>query len=394
MKVLHISTSDSGGAGGCARKINAALCEEGVDSRILVHRKKSKDERVVQYRRLGYRIERLIKDLGFKTSEMKEISALKSKRPNVYTLPVSKHDLSSHPLVKEADIIHLHWINNFVDYPSFFRNVNKPIIWTLHDENLFHGVAHFYDPEIKNEAVEIKFRKLKEECLSELDNLHIVFLSEYMKRQYGNATVIANASKRVINNMVDCSTFVRLDKISAREKFGIKPESKVITFVADNISDPRKGLSNLLEAIRISGRNDIVVLAVGANRDGVDFGVVQTGRLSGANEMSAAYSAADLFVMPSLAEAFAQCPIEAMACGIPVVMTPVSGSDDLITEDNGIICTDMSVEALSVAINNALSRDYNPDYIRKDVESRFSPHAIASSYIDVYREALNMFKSK
>lgn len=76
---------------------------------------------MVRYSHLGYRIERLMKDLGFKTSDMKDISALKAWRPNVYTLPVSKHDLSRHPLVKEADIIHLHWINNFVDYPSFSK---------------------------------------------------------------------------------------------------------------------------------------------------------------------------------------------------------------------------------------------------------------------------------
>lgn len=393
MKVLHISTSDSGGAGGCARRINAALFDEGVDSRMLVYRKKSKDDRVVRYSHLGYRIERLMKDLGFKTSDMKDISALKAWRPNVYTLPVSHHDLSRHPLVKEADIIHLHWINNFVDYPSFFKNVDKPIIWTLHDENLFHGVAHYDDPAIKNEAIEIKFRKLKEKCLSDLDNLHIVFLSEYMKRQYADEPVIASASKYIINNMVDCSAFAEIDKNVARERFNIPSDAKVISFVADNISDKRKGLTNLLEAIKKTGRDDIVVLAVGANRDGTDFdGVVQTGRLSGAGEMSAAYSAADLFVMPSLAEAFAQSPIEAMACGVPVVMTPISGSDELIKDYNGIRCTDMSVEALSIAINEALSRNYDPELIRNDVESRFSPHAIASRYIEVYNHALTAYK--
>ena len=395
MKVLHISTSDSGGAGGCARRINAALFDEGVDSRMLVYRKKSKDDRVVRYSHLGYRIERLMKDLGFKTSDMKDISALKAWRPNVYTLPVSKHDLSRHPLVKEADIIHLHWINNFVDYPSFFKNVDKPIIWTLHDENLFHGVAHYDDPAIKNEAIEIKFRKLKEKCLSVLDNLHIVFLSEYMKRQYVDEPVITSASKYIINNMVDCSVFAGIDKNVARERFNIPSDVKVISFVADNISDNRKGLTNLLEAIKKTGRDDIVVLAVGANRDGTDFdGVVQTGRLSGAGEMSAAYSAADLFVMPSLAEAFAQSPIEAMACGVPVVMTPISGSDELIKDYNGIRCADMSIEALSVAINEALSRNYDPKAIRVDVESRFSPYAIASRYIEVYNHALTACKSK
>ena len=54
----------------------------------------------------------------------------------------------------------------------------------------------------------------------------------------------------------------------------------------------------------------------------------------------------------------------------------------------------MSIEALSVAINEALSRNYDPKAIREDVESRFSPYAIASRYIEVYNHALTACKSK
>jgi hypothetical protein len=45
---------------------------------------------------------------------------------------------------KEADIINLHWVANFIDFQSFFRYNDKPIVWTLHDANPFTGGCHYF----------------------------------------------------------------------------------------------------------------------------------------------------------------------------------------------------------------------------------------------------------
>jgi hypothetical protein len=42
--------------------------------------------------------------------------------------------------VMKADIIHLHWIADWLDYTTFFGAVKKPIVWTFHDENPFRGI--------------------------------------------------------------------------------------------------------------------------------------------------------------------------------------------------------------------------------------------------------------
>ena len=104
------------------------------------------------------------------------------------------------------------------------------------------------------------------------------------------------------------------------------------------------------------------------------------------NILSELISSADYYAMPSRQEAFAQSPMEARACGLPVVAFPVSGTKELINESNGIVCSDFTVEALSEGIKQLMSRTYNPTYIRTDVLNRFSPSAIAKQYISYYQK--------
>ena len=107
--------------------------------------------------------------------------------------------------------------------------------------------------------------------------------------------------------------------------------------------------------------------------------------------MSIAYSCADYFVMPSMKEAFAQTPIESMACGVPAIVFPVSGTDELITPINGIRTKGFTSKDLEEAITMALSTQYSSKAIRDDMIYRFSPVVIAKKYISFYN---NMLKAQ
>jgi glycosyltransferase involved in cell wall biosynthesis len=100
------------------------------------------------------------------------------------------------------------------------------------------------------------------------------------------------------------------------------------------------------------------------------------------------YSAANYFVMPSFQEAFGQTPLEAMACGTPVVSFPCGIASDLINENNGIVCEDFTADALANGIKTAMSREYDPKIIREDVINRFSYDKIAQQYIELYKKVL------
>lgn len=83
--------------------------------------------------------------------------------------------------------------------------------------------------------------------------------------------------------------------------------------------------------------------------------------------------------MPSYKEHFAQAPLEAMACGTPVIAFPCSGTEELITPQNGIRCTDFTLEALEEGIRKALQTEYNSDEIRQDMLNRYAPEKIAKT---------------
>ena len=73
------------------------------------------------------------------------IQFLTIKERGRFSIPYWGVDIANHLLVKEADIIHLHWINQgfFSLKPSVLFKLNKPIVWTFHDMWAFTGGCHY-----------------------------------------------------------------------------------------------------------------------------------------------------------------------------------------------------------------------------------------------------------
>ena len=393
MKVVHICTIDSGGAGLCCLRIHNSLLKQGIDSHVLVLEKKSDDPKVIGYGKKRYKIWRIVNKvfriLHIDVTDFNKVFLL-SQESACYTTPTSIIDVSRHPLVQSADVIHLHWVNRFVDYPSFFRKVQKPIVWTLHDENLFLGIAHYQNAVIKDSPLEEKYYRVKYNSIKEIKNLGIVFLSQMMYQQYVGHEMISNASKCIINNSVDCNLFKPIKKIEARKYYNISPNAKVFLFVAATITDKRKGFSFLLEALKNIKEPDTLILAVGRHKSDIDLpNVILTGEINDVQSLSRAYSCADYFVMPSMQEAFAQIPLEAMACGLPCIVFPVSGTEELITSINGVRCNGFTTDDLVEGIEKAFDSTYDGNLIREYTMNNFSPESIADKYAIFYDKMMS-----
>lgn len=392
MKVLHININDYMGAGLCAYRINKSLQGEGVNSKMLVVNKKSNDPSVYSYGLLSslfYKIiNRLLYILHLSFTENSKLYKMIKENKTAYSLPISHIDLSKHPLVNDADIIHLHWVNGMLDYPSFFEKVKKPVVWTLHDENMFCGIAH-YKGAILNCSEETKYAEMKYKAIKKIKNLNVVFLSNFLSDKFKDEAIISGAKKYIINNSVDCTLYRPKDKLLSRKILGLSSDDVLISFIAYDIAEERKGLYKLVKALELLKDNHIKIIAVGkcGSFEG-HKNVITLGSISNPDDMSTAISASDLFAMPSTQEAFAQTPIEAMACGIPAIVTPVSGTKELITEYNGVICNGFSVVDIAEGIKKAMKQKYDPKIIRKDVMERFSPRKIAQDYIDLYNKIL------
>lgn len=394
MKILLISTTDSNGAGLCAYRILKSLQQMDIDAKMLVlHKWHKSDDSVVQFSKskvLLWRVcNKVRKILHLWKNDTDILLKLSNQFNCTYSLPVSPFDISNHPLVRQADIIHLHWINNFIDYTAFFSNVKHPIVWTLHDENLFFGISHYSDTVLESNPLEKKYHELKRQLLQNKEDLGIVFLSKMMFDKFKGNDIIKSAKKTIIHNSVNPDIFIQHDRKKARESLGLEEEDIILIFVATLITDRRKGLSTLISAVEDIQNSHIKILAVGDNP--LNFfhqSLITLGRINDINRLSLVYSSADYLVMPSLKEAFAQTPIEAMSCGLPAVVFPVSGTEELINEYNGIRCNGFEVKDLKLGLLQAMGKTYDGNKIRQYVMDNFSPSVIARQYIEFYEKFL------
>lgn len=393
MKILHITTDDRGGAGLCCLRIHQSLLEQGIESKVVTlcnHEHVKEEYEFGRFVDALFKIpSKILRVLGLTVTDRNKVINLFREKGAAYSLPCSHVNLHSCKWTKWADIIHLHWVNNYLDYPSFFKKIDKPIVWTLHDENFFWGISHFSNTLIED-PLEKKYSTIKQRAISDAKNLNIVLLSEYFYNKFKSNELLKGRNVKVIPNSIDTDVFKPFDKKIARQKIGLSDTDIIIGFTAFIITDKRKGLEILSRTVEKIGNPRIKILAIGGNPDKKTYSnVITVGMLKNPESICEVLSAADYFAMPSYQEAFPQSPMEAMACGLPVVVFPTSGTSELVNKSNGVICDDFTEESLQKGIETLLDAEYAPKRIRQDMATRFSPQKIANQYIELYNEVLS-----
>ena len=394
MRIVHLSMADFNGAGLCAYRICKSQRQLGLDSQMVVLRKRHKDRFIIQCGRKRYFMYsalRKAKKFLHIHDDLNTCRKLAALHHAVYTLPVSSIDLSNVRVLEEADLIHIHWVGGYLDYPTFFEHFkHKPIVFTLHDENPLYGIANIEQHLLPENPLERKYYYIKYDNLHKVERLGVVFLSKMGYNLYAGHEMIADRPKTIIYNSVDHFLFTPKDRQEARQRIGVPAGSTLFAFCACNIDEPRKGLDVLSETLwRIDPA--FRILAIGRNRSHPRRSwpnVIELGPTLRPDDQSWKLSAADYFCLPSTKENFAQVPLEAMACGLPVIAFPCSGTEELITPATGVRCEAFTSEALEAGIRTAMGRVYDPNVIRADVIERFSPEKIARAYLAFYHEVM------
>jgi D-inositol-3-phosphate glycosyltransferase len=202
---------------------------------------------------------------------------------------------------------------------------------------------------------------------------------------------------------VNLNLFYPEPKTAARKRLGLDPAEIILLYVGR--FDPLKGLNALLEAmtyLRNHPRIRLVVvggdgdrspeyqaLAEKTERLAIEEKVMFVGRVDQHN-LPPYYSAADVLVMPSRYESFGMVGLEALACGIPVVATPVGAVDSLVRKAQaGCIVSDPSPRTLSNGIQSVISDRSIPaaDVIRRSILD-YSWSNVASAVIAEYESAI------
>lgn len=408
MKIIHITKLPDGGASWCAMRISHALTQQGIDSKMLLMQgTPNKDISIANidwlYKehkniliRLIMKVIRLI--LRPKFERLIYLRKKAAKNGNTFfTSPVTAYtNIINHPLIKEADIVHLHWVSDFIDFPSFFKKIHKPIVWTIHDENPglggFHYALHKNTASKEYLALDKKYEIIKHKAVNGKNRPHLVAISQMMYSFFEKNKILKNCPITLIYNGVDCNTFHPLDSFQCRQELNIPNTKKVFLFSSYQIEDERKGLHILIPALDALKNNDIILICLGNYKAIPQSKYIEikcAGMIKDTEILSKYYSAADYFVLSSFQEAFAQTPLEAMACGTPVIAFPCSGIPELINKDNGVICEDFTINALSKGISQAISSIFDNEKIREDILTRFAYDVIAKQYIKLYKDILN-----
>jgi glycosyltransferase involved in cell wall biosynthesis len=314
----------------------------------------------------------------------------------------------------DFDIVQLHWVSHFLNYRRFFRSAPKeiPLVWRIADMNPFTGGCSYdggcgrfeaacgFCPLLQSQKADDLSRsiwKRKQATLKELSpvRLHIVALNQWMANQISRSSLFGRFDCTVIPNGVDLEEFKPIQRNVAREALGVPKGRKIVAFVADSWSYPRKGFRLLLDALdSLKARRDLFLLVVGQpKRLPISLPSLQVGHVQAVTFLRQFYSAADVFVIPSLEDNQPNTVLEAMACGTPVVGFNVGGIPEMIDEGKtGLLVPRGDVQKLARAIEFLLDHEEERGTMaaqaRKRAEKRFSREAQVQQYLELYSRLL------
>jgi len=220
-----------------------------------------------------------------------------------------------------------------------------------------------------------------------------IFLKPLIKRIWKKADkIIANSEdlKKLALSTMDIEIGVIPNGIDTGE---FKPVKKIFAkkLVSTGRLIPRKGYKYLISALlKVKGFE--LTLIGGGNHEtelmkmasGMDVCVSFPGCIDH-SKIAKAYQKADVFIMPSLNEGLSNSMLEAMACGLPVIVTDTGGASKLV-DGNGIIIEKESVDSIVDALNALDSKTVAGMGARsRKIAEGMSWGAVSKQYLKLYR---------
>lgn len=415
MKVLIVNTSEkTGGAAVAAGRLADALNSNGVEAAMLVRDKESDSPHVTAvravFRRLPFLRERLTVFLGGRPA-----------RERLFEIDIanSGFDITRTRAFKDADVIHLSWINQGMLSLKGIRKIlasGKAVVWTMHDLWPATAVCHYArgcdlfttrcsccpllsargDDDLSAQVWAAKKRTYVNR------NIQFVACSRWLAGEARQSALLAGQEVTSIPNPIDTTLFCPADKGTARRALGISTTKRLLLFVSQRVTDERKGVTHFIEALKIMASKyprvseNAAVAVIGKNGEDIaaelPLPVYTMGYVGDERMMASVYNAADVYVLPSMEDNLPNTIMEAMACGVPCVGFKVGGIPEMIDHlVNGYVAAAGDAAALAEGIRHVLTCDGYAELSAnavKKVANSYSQHSVAVKYIEVYNKAI------
>jgi glycosyltransferase involved in cell wall biosynthesis len=326
-------------------------------------------------------------------------------------------NLYNHPLVKAADIVHLHWVNFGFLSLSGVRSLleRKKVVWTLHDMWFFTGGCHYNEgcrkfeltclncPYIKGNRekdLSTTVFEIKYELFTKFrSQLYITPPSKWMTSELKKSTIGKHLYHKTIPYPIDTEFFKPKNRKDILSKMGLEAKKKYLLFGAMNLEDQRKGFQYIRKIFNEGLIEDEVCLLLFGkinnesflqNIPNVQLGFVRSHRI-----LVDIYNLAHCFLLPSQMDNLPNTAIESIACGTPVIAFDVGGVSDIIEHKReGYLAQPFDIRDFAKGINYAIEEK---NFERLSSQSRekavtvFSEKHIAQLHENLYQSLTNNY---
>lgn len=364
-RILHLTFSNTGGAGKFASNLHRAQRADGINSDLAFFNSGGISASPLKH-----------PSISLSAVADKYLVQLDSANPQFSYFRKRRHLWSASSVADRYDVIHLHWTAGVIDHQKIFELASmSKVVWTLHDMYPFTAGCHHAVnctgfktecgncPQVKQQfkkSVAADFLRVSEFIKSQLHtDLTVVSPSQWLLDLAKQSSIFENLIFRKVANPVNHDIF----RPTVTSRFDPKSEI-TFGFCASNLSDPNKNIQLAISQLYIfackNPNLDVKVIAIGENMPKVpnpprNLTLVCTGSLNAEADLAAAYNSMDIFLNPSLNENYPTTLLEALACGVPCIALNVGGSSEIVTHEfDGLLLSGLSELALELQhITNA-----------------------------------------
>ena len=358
IKVLHIvGGSLTNGAAKGANILHQALSKLNIDSQLLNDSPLKIDntyENIIFINNTFFK--RLINNIFINLEKILKSIYLHSPR-ETFTLGFFGFDITKLKEYKNADIIHIHWLNQgFITLKSLSK-IDKPVVWTMRDMWAFTGGSHYT----------MDFQKYEKSYVSKLiqafkkknykKNFHFVAISDWLKNKAQNSNVLKEYKVERIYNNIDLENFNSISKNKARSFLEISTKKQIILYGAQNPQSKRKGWDIFVETLKKLDKSKYFLLIFGnfwsqEILDNIDIEYRSLGFIKDKEILNNTYSCADFFVASSIEDGWPKTFAEAMYCQTPVICFNNTSISEIVDhKTNGYIVENFDSNQLKVGID-------------------------------------------